>query len=68
MKRRVRIILFESKFVDNVHDEQWKDLKHVFACDYKLKSLFVEFGPSIMRKLIEWFPIYIKWVSELINT
>ena len=57
VKRRVRIIPFESKFVDDVHDEQWKDLKHVFPCDHRLKSRIMEFGPSMMRKLIEWFQI-----------
>ena len=60
VKHRVRMQPFESKYVDNVQGEHWKDLKHVFACDYKLKTLFIEFGPSMMRKLIEWFPIYIE--------
>ena len=34
VKRRVRIIPFESKFVDDVDNKQWKDLKHVFPCDH----------------------------------
>ena len=31
VKHRAHMIPFERKFVDNVNNEQWKDLKHVFA-------------------------------------
>ena len=53
-------ILFESKFVDDIDYKQRKDLKHVFPCDHRLKTRIAEFGPSMMKKLIEWFPIYVE--------
>ena len=45
VKRRVRMIPFESKFVGNVHDEQWKDLQHMFSCDYKFKHYLMSLVP-----------------------
>jgi phage/plasmid-associated DNA primase len=55
VKRRVRIIPFESKFVDDVTDPKWEGMENVYPLDSKLKQKMNEWGPSLMYMMIKWY-------------
>lgn len=55
VRRRVRKIPFESKFVDNVHDEQYEGIPNVFPINTDLKNCLDKWKSSFMHLLIHWY-------------
>ena len=59
-ERCVLNIPFESKFVDDVHNEKWSNCENIFQIDRELKTFIPLMGPALMRILLKQYPIYSK--------
>ena len=58
-RRRVRNIPFESKVLDDVDDDNWKNLSTVFEIDRNLKTQIPFMGSALMRILLKISITYI---------